>query len=72
VEALGLLVVHEPPRQHLGIVLLVAGGKTVARRRAFGRRLRRQILAQQGRIVHHLALGTELHGTVRIAFTRGK
>ena len=71
-EASGQFVVHQPPRQHLRIGLIVAGGKTIAWRRVFGGRSRRQFLAQQGWIVHHLALGAELHRPVRVAFTRGK
>ena len=70
IGALGGLVVHHPPRQHLRIDLIVVGGKPIARRR--GALARRQRCAQDGRIVNHLAIGAELHRPVRIAFTRGK
>src|SRR6516162_11422801 len=48
VKALGRLVVHEAPRQHPGIVPIVAGGEPVARRGTLGRRFRRETGAQQG------------------------
>ena len=72
VKALGRLVVHEAPRQHPGIVPIVAGGEPVARRGTLGRRFRRETGAQQGRLVHHLAPGAELHRPIRIAFARRK
>ncbi len=77
VVALGKLVFHEPPRQDLRIVLIVPGGKAEGRHGGLGRRFLRwpergDLVAQEFRVIDHLAGGAELHRAVGIAFARRK
>src|SRR5205807_6440573 len=71
VEASSCLVIHEPARQHLWIVVLVRG-KPVARHCCLRDWSRLGLRGQDDGIVDHLAGRAELHRTVRIAFARGK
>src|SRR5260370_7073531 len=70
VKPVGRLVLHEPPRQHLWIVL--ARGNGVGRHAALDGRSRGQTRAQQARLVHHFAFRAKLDWSIRIAFARRK